>query len=252
MGEAGSGHQEFALTSAVHLMLHYDDPEVHEFYLGSAKGPFVYPTSVAYVSLSRAEDQVLREVQGSFDEMYRRVLSRHLRFHDLSPTYFAESVVPSSWSALGGTILNPSASNRPIAGGPLAAIADAVEEDGDGNLVILDALTDLVVRKGVDLEELLALVKGLRRRAKRWGGLVYLLLSSGVAAPSTEQALMDSVDGVLSFSWSVSPTHSARQRSMVIDKFMPVLSHVPHEHQGRFLIRVGPLNGLVTTQYERV
>ncbi|HUI38399.1 MAG TPA: hypothetical protein VLY85_02085, partial [Thermoplasmata archaeon] len=30
IGDAGAGQYEFALTSAVHMMLHYDDPETNE------------------------------------------------------------------------------------------------------------------------------------------------------------------------------------------------------------------------------
>jgi KaiC/GvpD/RAD55 family RecA-like ATPase len=253
VGEAGAGHQEFAVTSAVHLMFHYDDPELHRFYLGTTRGPFVYPTGVAYVSVSRMKEQVLAEVGGAFEPTYRDVLLRHLHFHDLSPSYFAESVVPPSWSSLTSPLLSATpARPRDQATGPLAALADALESDGASNLVIVDSLTDLIVRRGVDTEELLTLVKGLRRRAKTWGGIVYLLLSRGVAPAATEQALYDSVDGVLSFSWTTSPLHSARHRSMLIEKFMPVLTRVPQEQQGRFVIQVSVLNGLVTTQYERI
>jgi len=253
VGEAGAGHQEFAVTSAVHLMFHYDDPELHRFYLGTTRGPFVYPTGVTYVSVSRMKEQVLQEVAGAFEPTYRDVLLRHLNFHDLSPSYFAESVVPSSWSSLASPLLAGAAARpRDQASGPLAALADALETDGASNLVIVDSLTDLLVRRGVDPEELLTLVKGLRRRAKTWGGIVYLLLSRGVAPAATEQALYDSVDGVLSFSWTTSPLHSARHRSMLIEKFMPVLTRVPQEQQGRFVIQVSVLNGLVTTQYERI
>ena len=253
VGEAGAGHQEFAVTSAVHLMFHYDDPALHQFYLGTTRGPFVYPTGVTYVSVSRMKEQVLQEIAGAFEPTYRDVLMRHLNFHDLSPSYFAESVVPPSWSSLTSPLLSP-ANPRPRdqASGPLAALADALEADGASNLVIVDSLTDLIVRRGVDAEELLTLVKGLRRRAKTWGGIVYLLLSRGVAPAATEQALYDSVDGVLSFSWTTSPLHSSRHRSMLIEKFMPVLTRVPQEQQGRFVIQVSVLNGLVTTQYERI
>lgn len=250
-GEAGAGHQEFALTSAVHLMLHFDDPAMHAFYLGSARGPFVYPTGVVYLSLSRSRDQVLREVAGSFDPSYHAVLSRHLTFHDLSPTYFSDSVVPASWASVPTPLLAASAGGA-VAADPLSGLAGALEADGPSNLVIVDSLTDLVVRRGTDPESLLALVKGLRRRAKAWGGVLYLLLSRGVAPAATEQALYDSVDGVLSFTWTTSPYHSYRQRTMLIEKFMPVLTRIPHEHQGRFVIRVSAVNGLVTTQYERV
>ncbi|HZY91502.1 MAG TPA: RAD55 family ATPase [Thermoplasmata archaeon] len=253
-GEAGSGHQEFALTSATHVMLHYDEPQLHQFFLGSTPGPFVYPKGVVYVSLSRSREQVLREVRGAFHTSYPDVLERHLTFHDLSPTYFSDSVVPVDWSSVNRPLLSelPATVARGTPSGALPALADALEASGANNLVIVDSLTDLLVRRGVDTEELLTLVKGLRRRAKSWGGIIYLLLSRGVGPAATEQALYDSVDGVLAFTWSSSPFHSHRQRTMLIEKFMPVLSRVPPEYQGRFVIRIHANSGLVTTQYERV
>jgi KaiC/GvpD/RAD55 family RecA-like ATPase len=252
VGEAGAGHQEFALTSAVHLMLHYDDPELHKFYLGSARGPFVYPEGVAYLSTSRSREQVLDEVRGAFAGTYPEVLERHLAFYDLSPTYFRDTVVPSSWASLPGAILSDA---RPLAGGadgPLRALADALDASGPNNLLVVDSLTDLLVRQGIEANDVLTMLKGLRRRAKSWGGVVYLLLSQGVVAPSVEHAVADSVDGVLEFRWTSSANYSHRQRSMLIPKFMPVLSRIPAEYHGRFVIRVGASDGLVTTQYERV
>jgi len=252
LGEAGAGHQEFALTSAVHLMLHYDDPDLHRFYLGSSRGPFIYPDAVAYLSTSRSREQVLDEVRGSFAGMYPEVLVRHLSFYDLSPTYFRDSVVPSSWASLPSPILSPSSPGNGSAGGPLHALAEALEASGQNNLLVVDSLTDLLVREGIDPNDVLTLLKGLRRRAKGWGGIVYLLLSEGVTTPAVEHAITDSVDGVLQFRWTTSANQSHRQRSMLIPKFMPLLSRLPAEYQGRFVIRVNAANGLVTTQYERV
>jgi KaiC/GvpD/RAD55 family RecA-like ATPase len=253
-GEAGAGHQEFALTSATHLMFSYDAERLHKFYLGTVKGNFVYPAGVVYVSLTRSRDQVVREVEISFEATHQESFVRHLIFHDLSSIYFSDTVVPRTWAQTPAPLLAeladpPSAES---ARDPLDAIVRAVEQDGNGNVVIVDSLTDLLVRRNLDTEAILTLVKGLRRRAKEWGGVIYLLLSKGVAPSATEQALADSVDGVLSFAWSSHPLRSSRQRTMLIEKFMPVLSHVPHEHQGRFVIRVSSLTGLVTTQYERI
>ncbi len=251
-GAAGAGHQEFALTSAVHLMLRFDDPRLHEFYLGGAKGPFVYPNEVVYISTSRSREQLMAELRGAFDGTYSSVLGRHLTFRDVSASYFADTPVPTSWSSMPSSLLSGAPARTVDDGGPLRALASAIEESGENHLVIVDSLTDLLVRRGVDEADVLTLTKGLRRRAKEWGGLVYLMLSEGVAPPHVEQAVIDSVDGVLHFSWMSSPTHSHRQRAMLIDKFMPVLSRLPAEHQGRFVIRVNAKNGLVTTQYERV
>ncbi|HUI38272.1 MAG TPA: hypothetical protein VLY85_01435, partial [Thermoplasmata archaeon] len=212
--------------------------------------PFVHPARIAYVSATRSREQVLREVSGSFEPSYHKVLDRHLIFHDLSPSYFSNSPVPAHWSAVPSSILG--GASRPASPDPLSAIADAVEADGASNLVVVDSLTDLLVRRGIETESLLTLVKGLRRRAKDWKGVVYLLLARGVADSSVEKALYDSVDGVLNFTWTSSPFQSHRQRAMVIEKFMPVLSRIPAELLGRFVIRVSALNGLVTTQYERI
>ncbi|EQD68848.1 HTR-like protein, partial [mine drainage metagenome] len=238
-GAAGAGHQEFAVTSAVHLMLHYDLPELHRFFLGGAKGPFVYPEGVVYVSTSRSRAQVLDELRSAFEGDYADTLARHLTFLDLSREYFAETVVPPAWSAVASPLLGGGSPSRVTDGGPLRALVDGIEARAGRQLVVVDSLTDLVVRRGVETSELLSVLKGLRRRAKEWGAVVYLLLSEGVAPPAVEQAVLDSVDGVLHFSWTTSPSHSSRQRTMLIEKFMSVLAHVPAEYHGRFVIRVG-------------
>lgn len=253
-GEAGAGHQEFALTSAVHLMLHYDDPHLHQFYLGSAKGPFVYPEGISYISTSRSQEEVLDELRGSFTGVWPEVLTRHLTFSDLSRTYFRDSVVPTNWAALNGPLLSSSASASHAAAGDstLQALTSALETTGPRNLVLVDSLTDLLVRDGLPSADLLAMLKGLRRKAKEWDGLVYVLLTEGVASPAIEHAIVDSVDGVLQFRWTTTANLSHRQRSMLVPKFMPVLSRLPAEYHGRFIIRVNARNGLVTTQYERI
>jgi KaiC/GvpD/RAD55 family RecA-like ATPase len=251
-GGAGAGHQEFALTSAVHLMLRYDDPRLHQFYLGQARGPFEYPEGVVYLSTSRSREQVMNELRGAFDGNYPGVLERHLTFRDLSPSYFADTPVPTAWSSVTTSLLSGAPAQASSPEGPLRAVAEAVDGVADRQLVIIDSLTDLLVRRGVDAGDVITLMKGLRRRAKEWGGIVYVLLSEGVAPAPVEQAVIDSVDGVLHFSWLASPTHSHRQRAMLIDKFMPVLARLPAEYHGRFMIQVSARNGLVTTQYERV
>jgi KaiC/GvpD/RAD55 family RecA-like ATPase len=251
-GEPGAGHHEFALTSAAHLMLSVEEPERPRTYLGAWPGPFVLPRGIVVVSTSRSREQLLEEVDAAFDPTYRGVLRRHLVFHDLSPSYFVDSVVPSAWTNVGGSLLGGTPTPPGGGSGTLGALAKAIEADAAERLVIVDSLTDLLVRRSVETEELLTLVKGLRRRAKAWGGVVYLELTKGVAGAATETALVDSVDGVLSFAWQSSPHHSYRQRTMVIDRFLPVLSRIRPEHQGRFVIKVSEVSGLVTTQYERI
>ncbi|MCI4349796.1 MAG: hypothetical protein L3J93_06225, partial [Thermoplasmata archaeon] len=153
IGEAGAGQYVFALTSAVHMMLHHEDPKGHELFLGNAQGPFLVPSRVAYLSATRSRDQVLREVASAFEPSYHSVLEEHLDFHDLSPSYFVDSSVPSEWSSIPSPLL----AETPVGptGNALSAVADALEATGARHLVILDSLTDLLVRRGIDAESVL-------------------------------------------------------------------------------------------------
>jgi len=252
LGEPGAGHPEFALTSAVHLMQYREEPAQHRIYLGTAAGPFVYPEGILYVSLTRSQEQILDEARAAFDATYPEVLLRHITFRDLSSAYFADTVVPPAWAAVPSPLLGGGPRLAAADAGPLAALANALEPDGQANLIIVDSLTDLLVRRGIEPADLVTLVKGLRRRAKEWKGLVYLLLSQGVAAPAAEEAIIDSVDAVFAFRWTTAPNRTHRQRVLLIEKSMPVLAHLAEEYQGRFVIRVHHLTGLVTTQHERI
>ncbi len=255
LGDAGAGHSEFALTSAVQLMRHRESPLDHPIHLGRSRGALDVPDAIVYVSFTRTRTQVLDEIRAAFDAVYPEVVERHLFFHDLSSAYFQATSVPAAWSEVASPLSGGSLARAPLIGGaagPLRALADALDADGNHRLIILDSLGDLVVRPGLETSEIVTFLKGLRRRAKSWGGIVYLLLSRGVATPATEQAIVDSVDGVLSFSWTSPQNRSQRQRTLVIEKFLPVLSHVADEYQGRFVIRVQARTGLVTTQHERV
>lgn len=248
--EAGAGHGEFALSSAARLMRATGTGRPAPFEMGPSRAPLVIPRQVTYLSFTRSREELLWEVESTFPREYHEVLSRHLDFVDLAASYFSDSLVPSDWTETRRSLLVEGTSERPTE--ILAALADALEPRAQDSLVILDSLSDLLVRESVRPEQLITLVKGLRRRAKAWKGVMYLLLARGVAEPRLEQAILDSVDGVLGFSWVQSASKSARSRALVIEKFMPLLSHVPTQLQGRFVLRVNPLDGLVTTQYERI
>ncbi len=250
-GEAGSGHHEFALTSAVRALA-AAPPDRTSVPARSPVGPRAGYSRVAYISVTRSRRQVLDELAAAFGTGYPAEIDQAIAFHDLSPEYFSATSVPAAWATLDRPLLAARDPSTSGGGEPLERLAAALDADGPESLVIVDALTDLLVRPGAEPEALVAFVKGLRRQAKVWGGLVYLLLTRGVAPASTEHALVDSVDGVLSFGWSRAPNRSERRRVLEIEKFLTVLAHLPEERHGRFSIRVHPLTGLVTTQHERI
>ncbi len=247
MGDSGAGHTEFALTSASKLTRAVEGTE--EFYMGPFHGATVLPTHVTYVSFTRSREQLLHEIRNSFPVYFPTFLSKHMAFVDLSSAYFADSIVPPEWSRSRRSLLDGSSGPSP---GLLPVLATELENRGKNSLVVVDTLSDLLVRRSIEKEDVVTLVKGLRSRAKDWRGLIYLLSARHVTEPHIEEALKDSVDAVLDFSWVQSPHKSSRIRAMWIEKSMPLLSHVPPARQGRFVINVSDDGGLVTTQYERI
>lgn len=250
-GEPGAGSYEFALTSAATLMRASHRKDTRNLYLGRYQGPVALPGRVTYVSLTRSREQLLREADSAFPAEYSQLLIDHLDYADLSAPYFADSVVPTSWADEDRPVLEGEGAAR-SADGILGDLTAALETRGKGSLLIVDSLSDLLARSSIRAEDVLTVIKGLRRRAKQWNGLVYLLLAKGIAEPRVEQAVKDSVDGVFDFAWVRHQNRSVRIRAMLIEKSMPLLAYVPQELQGRFLLDVRGRFGLATTQYERV
>ncbi len=92
----------------------------------------------------------------------------------------------------------------------------------------------------------------MRRASKKWGGVIYLLLTKGIMDRSTEYLLIDSVDGVMSFEWSKSRHTSKRQRYMFLEKFMSVLPHLKREKIARFTAEVTDFAGYNVVNYEKI
>src|SRR2546422_364573 len=95
-------------------------------------------------------------------------------------------------------------------------------------------------------------IKGLQRVAKRWNGLVYLMLPRGILERRHESLLMDSTDGCLVFEWRTSARSSTRQRYMYLEKFTGVLPHLPRDKIARFPTMVSSNHGLVVVYMERI
>ena len=119
-------------------------------------------------------------------------------------------------------------------------------------MVVIDSLTDLAISDLVEVKDLVTTIKGMQRAAKRWNGLVYLLLTRGILERRQEQLLMDSTDGCLVFEWRSSPRSSNRQRYMYLEKFTGVLPHLPRDKIARFPTMVSANNGLVVVYMERI
>ncbi len=249
LSEIGAGGQEFVYTSSARLLMVKEDPSDLHIILGDECKQSILPERIHYLTFSRAKEDILEEVKTSFNQDYYDAVVECLDFTDLSIPYFKHTMVPSSWTGNN----NPSHifsnnSNRDI----LEDLVEFLEENAEDNMIIIDSLTDLLTNSTIDKEKLITILKGMRRASKRWGGVVYLLLSKGIIDKSMEYLIIDSVDGVIDFEWSKNFSTSVRRRYMTIKKFMSVLPHLKREKIARFNAEVTDYSGYTVASYEKI
>jgi KaiC/GvpD/RAD55 family RecA-like ATPase len=251
LGDVGAGQLEFALTSAAKIGLVMEDPKALEFFLGHAAKNGKLPESMSYITFSKSREDILQEVELSFNEDYYESLSKNLKFKDFSEEYFIRSAVPTHW--VGDTkkngLFSDSGSDKK---GLLEELVGYFDENAKNSVVIVDSLTDLIVNETIPFNDLIAVMKGLQRMAKKWKGLIYLLLTDDILEKKKQQMVIDSVDGVLMFEWTKYHHTSNRQRYMYVEKFMSVLPHLEQERISRFATLITTQSGFVVINTERV
>ncbi|HKZ89886.1 MAG TPA: recombinase RecA [Thermoplasmata archaeon] len=245
LGEIGAGMQEYIYTAASKIALVNERPEARHHYLGDHCDASDLPTKICYVTFARSQDVILRELRAGFNAEYYEAFRERTVFKDFSSWYFRHSVVPREWTNQEDVFETPS-------GNVLEDLISFLDENADGAIVVLDSLTDLAIAETVEMKDLVTMVKGLQRVAKRWDGLVYLLLTRGILERKYEQMFMDSVDGCLAFEWKGYARSSNRQRYMYVEKFTSVLPHLPREKIARFPTVVTANTGLVVIYMERI
>ncbi|HEY7589234.1 MAG TPA: recombinase RecA [Thermoplasmata archaeon] len=245
LGDIGAGMTEYVYTASSKIALVNDRPEARHYYLGDHCDDSDLPTRVCYVTFSRSKEIILQELATSFNDDFYRAFRERTLFKDFSSLYFRHSVVPSSWTQEEDWFDLPSTSI-------LEELVTFLDENAEDSMVVIDSLTDLAISDLVDMKDLVTTIKGLQRAAKRWGGVVYLMLTRGILERRHEQLLMDSVDGCLVFEWRTSARSSTRQRYMYLEKFTGVLPHLPRDKIARFPTMVSSYNGLVVVYMERI
>lgn len=244
-GDVGAGMQEYIYTAASKTALVHERPEARRYYLGDHCDGSDLPNQVCYITFSRSKEIILQELATSFNGDYYRAFRDRTLFKDFSSLYFRHSVVPSTWTQEEDLFDLPSKNI-------LEELVTFLDENAQDSMVVIDSLTDLAVSDLVEMRDLVTTIKGLQRAAKRWNGLVYLLLTRGILERRQEQLLMDSTDGCLVFEWRSSARSSSRQRYMYLEKFIGVLPHLPRDKIARFPTMVSANNGLVVLYMERI
>mgnify|MGYP005834271961 CR=1 FL=1 len=246
VGELGAGQVEFALTSAAKLSLVKEHPESAGFLLGPGKNATL-PDKICYITFSRSREEVLQEMQYAFNKEFYEHFERNVRFKDFSDAYFRKTLVPRSWTGEA-----PSLFSSPSNDNVLESLVNYLDENAPGSMVVIDSLTDLVVSASIEITDLVAVLRGMQRVAKKWGGVVYLVLTNNILDERKQRMIMDSVDGSLVFEWSRFANSSKRQRYLYVEKFISLLPHLDKERIARFATVVTAQSGLVVIDTERI
>jgi KaiC/GvpD/RAD55 family RecA-like ATPase len=257
VGDIGSGHDEFAMTSLVMLAA------MKAGRLSRPPGEnIVLPEDIWWVTFTRPQPDLMSEMAVSFDSDLYEQFQKQAKFKDLSGEYFATSSVPLEWASkelfeqrrakelttlektLAGVYrisAKPSAKPKGI----LSSLADFLTEKGPNNVVVLNTLTDLA-RLYSDSEarwyEFMIFLRGLQRVTKKWGGIIYANLDAKLLERRMEEEIAVCVDGVATFEWvRAGPTE--QRRTLYIRKFRRMPSPVGRGIM-RFDLEINPSVGL--------
>jgi len=249
LGEVGSGHLEFAHTSAARLSLVGSEETYKDKYLLDGYGHhLVFPKRTVYVSFSRSEEDVLRGFRMSFAPQYYEAFRKNLVFKDLSMSFFKRSPVPSSWVERKPVLFGAQGNGESV----LEGMVEFLDREAGKALVIVDSLTDVLHSTDIDISDVVYMLRGLQRASKQWGSLVYVLLTAGVTEERLEKTVSDICDGVLVFGWYKAERGSYRRRYMEVTKFTGVLPHLDQQRVSRFLTDVRMNTGFVVANMERI
>lgn len=248
-GDVGAGMHEFVYTSAYTVSLVKENPYTMDHMMSSYCSFEGLPEHIIYITFSRSKADILREIADGFDISFYNLLSRKMQFQDLSANYYKQTLVPPSWTAddSGGKLFGST---------PAEGVLEALIKQLDGiprnSMVIIDSLTDLAISDNIKMNDLVNVLKGLQRVSKRWGGIIYLMLTQGILDKKDEQIITDSVDGVLVFEWNPYHNTSKRQRYIYMEKFMTVLPHLDNERLSRFPTLITSHSGMQVINMEMI
>ena len=246
VGDIGAGQTEFAMTSAAKLSMVKETPQSAAFMLGPGKDATL-PDKICYITFVRSREEVLGEIKAAFNEDFYNAFARTVEFKDFSDSYFRKTMVPRTWAGESSSIFSSGSSDN-----VLEELVSYLDQNAPHSMIVIDSLTDLVLNSNIDINDLVAVLRGMQRIAKKWNGVVYLVLTNDIMDAKKQRMVMDSVDGSLVFEWSRFANSSKRQRYMYVEKFISLLPHLDKERIARFATVVTAQSGLVVIDTERI
>lgn len=232
-GESGAGAREFMYTSAAMNGLARADPELFDLYYGDLAEDAELPPEIHYVSFTSGEPALKREMEYTMEAEIVEAAIEEITFRDFSPEYFQLSAIPREWY-IGETSTIGDLGKRDRHDDPLSALGEYLTANATGNLVVIDSITDLVssISDEMGWSDIAMLMKGLKKAAYHWEGLILLLVNEDSLSATELGTLMDASGGTFRFSWETGG--SQRARTMVVREFRGVLSRLEEENIVRF------------------
>ncbi|MFB6297069.1 MAG: RAD55 family ATPase [Salinirussus sp.] len=238
-GEAGSGAREFMYTAAVMNGLSRADEEMFGLHYGDIPDETRFAEETHYISFTAEAEQLVEEIGMVIDEQIARPGLEPVVFKSLTGEFFNVSPVPRSWYAEQTPDIRNLRARHEETEGILTAFGRELSERAPGNLVIIDSLSDLVASIGEDVSwsDVSYIVKGLRKAAHAWQGLILLHVNEETLTERQHGQLMDACSGTMRFRWETGG--SERARTLVIKQFRGVLSQLEDEDIVQFETELG-------------
>lgn len=233
IGEPGSGHYEFAYTSAI--MTAVSKATSGE----SEKKEIVRPQEVCYISFSRTQDDIVSELYNGHTADLCSIFEEQVKFVDMSESYYKHPAISSDTTGEGA--------GKDV----LAELLTTLEARPKHSLIILHTLSDLArVFHAEPAERFTLYLLALRKAVRKTGSVAYGLTGKGVLGKRGERSVIDASDGVFSFGWREAGS-SERKRVMHIDKFRGLLTHMG-ESVPVFDVSVSPQVGFAISKVTKI
>ncbi len=249
LGEIGAGNAEFAYTSVLSLL----ELQRNGNFSG-AFGNCVLPEKICYISLTRSWEDVHDEIGRGFPEdLYE--MSSKIDFKDLSEEYFSRSPVPTEW-VTEPTLTFDSLIEKVSGKGLISEMVEYLDKNAPKSVVIIDSVTTLEEycanpEHSTNWLDVISFFRGLQKISKKWGGIVYVLLTAGILDSSLQEQILDCADGVLIFEWDDFGA-AKRQRVMHVKKFRGLLPQLERANLVKFETSVTTDHGFAISKVKQV
>jgi KaiC/GvpD/RAD55 family RecA-like ATPase len=253
--DVGAGGREFLYTSIYNISQIISHKNNIDLIKKKNKNPgddetmIMLPNKICYVSISKSREDILTENAYAFHKEYYEAIKNGLVFKELSDIYFRHSIAQNLWSEKKGIMGFDSGSDKNI----LEELSEFLNENAEGNIVIIDSLTDLMVNEidYLNKTDFIMFLKGMVNISKTWNGLIYMILSANILEKHMQEIINDVVDGVLVFEWYDKGSVKMR-RNLYISKFRGLIPQLEQNKIAKFETKITYDDGFEVSNVRKI